>query len=434
MYVKVRNDATPDALCGRLENLVTCKQSDFTSARELFELIARDIESCGAEPPTNPSADRIAEGELMDMPWVTLGTVMGVAATVAIAWINQKTLNQRELLREEIRTRETLYGEFIGECARLLVDAFQHTLEKPETLLPAYALLNRIRMSASHEVLAAAERLLGRITDQYFSSNLSPQDLYELARSAEPDPLKEFGEACRAELKSIRAALATKRPRLALTAILCTSATLTDLRPNADASLTTPAQPSRTLTPDRFPHARTRCLYNSQVLPSRAACCARFTPHVLARAIAATLSASLVLSLGGCATPMLDSTVAVPDQFAAAPASETAAEVAWWERYGDPVLSDLIRRAARENRDIKIAAERVRAARAGETISRSSLLPSFGAVGSRGDQRTDYSGRAQEAVPDMESASGGLSVSWEVDLSGRLRAGAAAAAADTNGH
>ena len=150
----------------------------------------------------------------------------------------------------------------------------------------------------------------------------------------------------------------------------------------------------------------------------------------LARVIAATLSASLVLGLAGCATPMLDSTVAVPDQFAAAPASETASEVAWWERYGDPVLSDLIRRAARENRDIKIAAERVRAARAGETISRSSLLPSFGAVGSRGDQRTDYSGRAQEAVPDMESASGGLSVSWEVDLSGRLRAGAAAAAAD----
>jgi hypothetical protein len=145
----------------------------------------------------------------MDMPWVTVGTVIGVAATVAIAWINQKTLNQRELLREEIRTRETLYGEFISECARLLVDAFQHTLEKPEPLLPAYALLNRIRMCASPEVLAAAEGLLGRITDQYFSSNLSAQELYQLARAAKTDPLTEFGEACRAELSSIRATLAT---------------------------------------------------------------------------------------------------------------------------------------------------------------------------------------------------------------------------------
>jgi len=149
----------------------------------------------------------------MDMPWVTVGTVIGVGATVVIAWINQKTLNQRELLREEIRMRETLYGEFIAECARLLVDAFQHTLEKPETLLSAYALLNRIRMCSSHDVLAAAERLLGRITDQYVSSNLSAQELFQLARSAQTDPLKDFGEACRTELKWIRAALATKRPR-----------------------------------------------------------------------------------------------------------------------------------------------------------------------------------------------------------------------------
>jgi hypothetical protein len=150
----------------------------------------------------------------MDMPWVTVGTVIGVSASVAIAWINQKTINQRELLREEIRTRETLYGEFIAECARLLVDAFQHSLEKPETLLTGYALLNRIRLCASPEVLAAAERLLGRITDQYFSINLSAQELFQLARSADTDPLKEFGEACRAELKWIRAALASRRLRL----------------------------------------------------------------------------------------------------------------------------------------------------------------------------------------------------------------------------
>ena len=68
----------------------------------------------------------------------------------------------------------------------MLVDAFQHTLEKPETLLPAYALLNRIRLCASNDVLAAAERLLDRITDQYFSANLSVQELRELPRSAKP--------------------------------------------------------------------------------------------------------------------------------------------------------------------------------------------------------------------------------------------------------
>ena len=47
--LKLRSDATPDELCGRLENLVTSEHLDFTSADELCELIARDLESCATE-------------------------------------------------------------------------------------------------------------------------------------------------------------------------------------------------------------------------------------------------------------------------------------------------------------------------------------------------------------------------------------------------
>ena len=43
--VKVRGDAKPDALTGRLENLVTGRQHDFASGRELLESIARDLEA-----------------------------------------------------------------------------------------------------------------------------------------------------------------------------------------------------------------------------------------------------------------------------------------------------------------------------------------------------------------------------------------------------
>jgi len=53
--VKVRSDATLEALCGRLENLVTCQQSDFTSVGELFDLITSDIAGSAAEPPNKPS-------------------------------------------------------------------------------------------------------------------------------------------------------------------------------------------------------------------------------------------------------------------------------------------------------------------------------------------------------------------------------------------
>jgi len=133
-----------------------------------------------------------------------LGSLVGGSASVATTWMAQKTLNRREVLREELRKREALYGEFIGECAKLFMDAFTHNLEKPDSLLPVFAQINRIRLCASREVLAEAERILTRLTDQYFAKNLTVEELRELTHTEQADPLRDFGEACRAELKSLR--------------------------------------------------------------------------------------------------------------------------------------------------------------------------------------------------------------------------------------
>ena len=132
-----------------------------------------------------------------------LGTLAGGSATVATAWITQRKLHRRELVREEIRKREVLYGEFIAECAKVLLDAFTTSLASPQQLVPVYALINRVRLTASPPVLSEAERLLSRVTDQYFSSNLTVDQLHELTRSHEADPLKPFGEACRMELNAM---------------------------------------------------------------------------------------------------------------------------------------------------------------------------------------------------------------------------------------
>ena len=134
-----------------------------------------------------------------------LGSLVGGSATVATTWVAQKTASRRELIQGDIAKREVLYGEFIGECAKLIVDAFTHKLDKPEALIPLYALINRIRLRASQPVLTESERLLRYITERYFARNLTLDELRELTRSADADPIKAFGEACRTELKSIRA-------------------------------------------------------------------------------------------------------------------------------------------------------------------------------------------------------------------------------------
>jgi len=149
----------------------------------------------------------------------------------------------------------------------------------------------------------------------------------------------------------------------------------------------------------------------------------------LARSVSLRFALAAAVALAGCTTPVLKSSVEVPPQYAAAQ-SRGEPEVAWWDSYGDPVLSGLIRRAASENRDVKMAAERVRAARAGETISRSFLFPNLGASAGGLRQSSGYDAETRQQVPNARVAAASLDVSWEVDLSGRLRAGAAAAKAE----
>jgi len=52
--VKLRGDAQPNALAGRIENLVTGHQREFASARELIESIATDLNIVNQE--TSPDA------------------------------------------------------------------------------------------------------------------------------------------------------------------------------------------------------------------------------------------------------------------------------------------------------------------------------------------------------------------------------------------
>ena len=53
--VKVRSDAKPGALAGRLENLVTGQSREFASGRELLDSIASDLEAGVGERAADPT-------------------------------------------------------------------------------------------------------------------------------------------------------------------------------------------------------------------------------------------------------------------------------------------------------------------------------------------------------------------------------------------
>jgi len=134
------------------------------------------------------------------------GSLTGALASSVSTWITQKHQGRRDLLAKRIFYREQLYSDFISECAHAMADAIQHNLQDPNNLTPAYALLSRMRLSSSTNVLASAERVIQHIISRYSEPNLTPKEIQFRAAQRE-DPLREFSEICRAELEAMHSQL-----------------------------------------------------------------------------------------------------------------------------------------------------------------------------------------------------------------------------------
>ena len=130
------------------------------------------------------------------------GSLIGALSSMISTWIIQRHRERRELVAQKTAQLEQLYSDFINESARLLIDAVQHSLEEPGTLVPIYALISRIRLRSSTEVIKSGERLIATILKVYFEPNLTPGDI-KSAANTHTDHLQEFSSVCRRELESI---------------------------------------------------------------------------------------------------------------------------------------------------------------------------------------------------------------------------------------
>lgn len=134
----------------------------------------------------------------------------------------------------------------------------------------------------------------------------------------------------------------------------------------------------------------------------------------LARWTALVLAAALT----GCAIgPDYErpESVTPPDQYRAAPQVQTEksiADVAWAQLFGDPELAEAIRQALANNLDLLSAVARVEEFRAQQRVTRSAFGPDIRAVASTS---------ANPGSSEDASYSAGLSLTWELDLFGRIR-------------
>jgi NodT family efflux transporter outer membrane factor (OMF) lipoprotein len=126
----------------------------------------------------------------------------------------------------------------------------------------------------------------------------------------------------------------------------------------------------------------------------------------------------LLLLLSACATQ-------VPPQAASAPTTAAAplAQPAWWSRFDDPLMGDLITEALQDNLDLGIARTRLAQARALRDQTAAGRSLQLGSSASVARNRSSSNTR--------NTWSAGLDASWEADLSGELASAERGAFADT---
>jgi multidrug efflux system outer membrane protein len=107
-------------------------------------------------------------------------------------------------------------------------------------------------------------------------------------------------------------------------------------------------------------------------------------------------------------------------------------DVAWWDRFGDPVLSRLVSTAVRNNEDLAIAAANVDQAFAQYGIARSALFPEVDAGASAQRERSSETTGPSRVPPGYQAFNDyrlNVSASYELDIWGRLRRATEAARA-----
>jgi hypothetical protein len=128
------------------------------------------------------------------------GSVTGALATALTSWITQRRKDRALLTSRTIEKREKLYKSFIEEASRLYADALVKDKSEISQLVDLYALIGRMKILSSDDVIEAAEKVGQFILQTYLSPNRTFVDLPELLNKV--DPLRDFSEVCRRELQA----------------------------------------------------------------------------------------------------------------------------------------------------------------------------------------------------------------------------------------
>ena len=130
-----------------------------------------------------------------------VGSAIGGLTSLATTWLTQRGQAKMQQLTQDRVQREHLFAEFIDEASLLYADAFTHEGTDLSKLSKLFAMISRMRLLSSKNIVEHAETVSHKIIDTYLAPNKTFRDVPELRKSGALDPMKQFSEACRDELR-----------------------------------------------------------------------------------------------------------------------------------------------------------------------------------------------------------------------------------------
>ncbi len=136
---------------------------------------------------------------------VLAGSTLGGLTSIATSWLSQHVQFRTRLQAADLRKREELYSAFIEEASRTYGHALEHDQPDVTSLVTLYALVSRMRVTSSPQIVESAESVVHQIMDTYLAPNRTLRDVRSAMGDDAMDPLRHFADACREELRGLHA-------------------------------------------------------------------------------------------------------------------------------------------------------------------------------------------------------------------------------------
>ena len=135
---------------------------------------------------------------------VFAGSVVVGLSSLISAWLAKKHEARAKRASENKVERQKLYAQFIAEASKLYMDALVRDEADASAIVSLYALISQMRMASNANVVEKAEMVVRTILDTYSRPNKTFPELQTLMLNRGlVDPLLNFSEACRDELRDI---------------------------------------------------------------------------------------------------------------------------------------------------------------------------------------------------------------------------------------